>query len=96
MDNQKPIESKSTNIKRRSFYGVLAGAITAVLSGFSIKSAISGKKARTRDSSEFASSGLFAERREDKMAKEPNYWRSFEELHRKSSEKSMRAVLENS
>ena len=44
MNNQKATESKSTNIKRRSFYGVLAGAITAVLSGFSIRSAISGKK----------------------------------------------------
>ena len=40
----KKMKSNSTNFKRRSFYGVLAGAITAVLSGLSFRSAISGKK----------------------------------------------------
>lgn len=44
MKNEKVMKSNSTNFKRRSFYGVLAGALTAVLSGLSFRSVISGKK----------------------------------------------------
>ena len=44
MKNEKVMKSNSTNFKRRSFYGVLAGALTAVLSGLIFRSVISGKK----------------------------------------------------
>ncbi len=43
MKNEKVMKSKSTNFKRRSFYGVIAGALTAVLSGFNLRSVISSK-----------------------------------------------------
>ena len=44
MKNEKVIKSNSTNFKRRSFYGVIAGALTGMLSGLNFRSAISGKK----------------------------------------------------
>ncbi len=44
MNNEKVTKTNSTNFKRRSFYGVIAGAVTAVLSGLSFRSVISGQK----------------------------------------------------
>tara|TARA_Y100000589_G_C27034549_1_gene580460 strand:- start:536 stop:730 length:195 start_codon:yes stop_codon:yes gene_type:complete len=44
MNNEKVTKTNSKNIKRRNFYGVLAGAVTTVLSGLSIRSVFSGKK----------------------------------------------------
>ena len=44
MNNEKVTKTNSTNFKRRSFYGVIAGALTAVLSGLNLRSVISGKK----------------------------------------------------
>jgi len=44
MNNEKVTKTNSKNIKRRSFYGVLAGAVAAVLSGLNVRSVFSGKK----------------------------------------------------
>ena len=44
MNNEKVTKTNSKNIKRRSFYGVLAGAVATVLSGLSLRSVFSGKK----------------------------------------------------
>ena len=44
MNNEKVTKTNSRNFKRRSFYGVIAGAVATVLSGLNFRSVISGKK----------------------------------------------------
>ena len=44
MNNQNMTDTKSNNIKRRSFYGVLAGTLATVLSSLNLGPILSKKK----------------------------------------------------
>ena len=44
MNNENITDTKSNNIKRRSFYGVLAGSLATILSSLNVGPILSNKK----------------------------------------------------